>query len=321
MNINYGFEKDKFYIDYVACSRPAGNMREESDRRAKELYEKYNGQLTLAFSSGIDSQAVLHSFVDQGLPIKTVFKHMPGFNDNELDNIKILDNKYGITTDIVDVDVMSIQQKLEEEELDTGIQIYSLLWKHFISLLPKDINFVQMAHDPYVHLSTYNKQRRFIMSWNGPDISKDKAYQLIKKDRTGDYIFYGDTPEFLYSILNDDTYRAAMHSVEYFTNNGLKKDKVDLTTLDRWDYYIKPIIYGKYWKSELEYFSKFVGFKNISYLTRPPEFFKKYPNMGFFTHCITPVYEEFIDFLGQNNGEVKRFYQQFAERNGKMVKL
>lgn len=321
MNINYGFENDKFYIDYTACSRPAGNMREESDRRAKELYEKYNGDLTLAFSSGIDSQAVLHSFVEQGLPIKTVFKYMPGYNDSELKNIKILDSKYGIKTDIVDIDVIAIQSQLEEEELDTGIQIYSLLWKHFISLLPKDVNFVQMAHDPYVHFNPFGKTRHFFMSWNGPDISKDRAYNLIKESRTGDYIFYGDTPEFLYSILNDDIYRAAMHSVEYFINNGLQKDNVDLDRLDRWDYYIKPLIYGKYWKGELEYFSKFVGFKNIPYLTRPSEFFKQYPGMSFFSYSVTPQYEDFIDFLGQNNGKVKRFYQQWAVKGGKLVQL
>lgn len=312
MNINYGFEGGRFYMDYVACSRPAGNMREESDRRAKQLYEQYHGNLTIALSSGIDSQSVLHSFAEQGLPVKTVFKHMPGYNDNELSNLKVLNSKYGIKTDIVEVDPYAIKDLLEEEERDTGIHAYSLLWKHFISLLPKDTNFIQMAHDPYVHIAMPSGHPYYCMSHSGPEISKDRAYQLIKKDRQGDYIFFADTPEFLYSILNDDIFRAGVSSVKYFIGNGLSKPGVNLDTLDRWDYYIKPLIYGKYWKNELEYFPKFVGFTNLPYIARPRQ------TAG---NPITPDYYEFLEFLGQTNGEVRRFYQTWRHENSSWVKF
>jgi hypothetical protein len=320
MDINYGFENEKFYVDFKACSRIAGNMREEGNIRAKELYEKYNGNLLLGFSSGVDSQAMYLSFAEQGLPVKTVFKYMPGFNDNELTNVKFLDKKYGITTEIIDVDVMSLKDSLEEEELDTGIQIYSLLWKHFITLLPKDSNFVQMAHDPYVHFSNKNKSRLYFVSYNGPDVSKHRAYQLIKNDRSGDYIFFGHTPEFLYSILSDEVFKSAMNSIEYFINNGLTKNNLALDTLDRWDYYIKPLIYGRHWDNTLEFFPKFVGFANIPFAQRDMTFFEKHNRLSFFKYHSTYEYYNFLRFLGQTNGEVKRVYQSWHTTDPRLNK-
>jgi len=295
--MNYGFEEGKFYFDFSSCNRQAGNMKEENDRRALELAEQ-SSKLMLSLSSGLDSQSVLHSFHTQGIPIDTYFMYLPGYNDNEYENLKILDKKYQIKTNIVDVNVDAIRQDLEEESVKTGIHKYSLLWKHFLSLLPDNYDFIQMAHDPFIHISR-RKQYFYYISYNSPEVVRHRAFSLL--NRTGKVIFYGNTPEFLFSILNDDIFKAALYSHEYFDTNGLSKKGVKLTTVDRWDYYVKPLIYGKYWKDQLIYFGKFVGFENLSWLSSP--------NLEYKKHGISISYFEMLRVLKLEPGSVTRFYE------------
>lgn len=295
--MKYGFEDGKFYFDFNSCSRPAGNMKEENDRRAVELAEQ-SSKLMLSLSSGLDSQSVLHSFHTQGIPIDTYFMYLPGYNDNEYTNLKILDKKYQIKTNIVDINVDAIRQDLEEESVKTGIHKYSLLWKNFLSMLPEDYNFIQMAHDPFIHISQ-RKQYFYYISYNSPEVVRHRAFSLL--NRTGKVIFYGDTPEFLLSILDDDIFKAALYSHEYFDTNGLFKKGVKLTTVDRWDYYIKPLIYGKYWKDQLIYFGKFVGFENLDWLSSP--------NLQYRKHGISTSYFEMLRILKSDPGSMKRLYE------------
>ena len=36
----YGFEDGKFYVEYHGVTRPVGNMRQESDQRARDIVEQ-----------------------------------------------------------------------------------------------------------------------------------------------------------------------------------------------------------------------------------------------------------------------------------------
>ena len=91
--INFSFENEKFFIEIDSCSRSVGNLREEFKRRAIDLYQN-NKRITLSLSSGLDSQAVLHTFIELGIDIEYAFLYFPGFNDNEYVNLKKLENKY-----------------------------------------------------------------------------------------------------------------------------------------------------------------------------------------------------------------------------------
>jgi hypothetical protein len=296
--MNYGFDGKRFYIDYESCKRPVGNMREESDRRAVEVYEtSETKKLILSLSSGIDSQSVLHSFHQQGIPLETVFMHTPGYNDNEFLNIQRIDAKYGVKTQVIEIDPVAIKQELEEEAAVTGIHVYSLLFKRFLQQVPKDYDFIQMTHDPYVHISP-RKIFYWFMGYNSPEILRDRAFKMV--ERTGRTIFYGDTPEFTLSIIDDSIFSAALYSARYFSENGLTKPGVKLDSLDRWDYYVKPLLYGKYWKDELIYFPKYVGFEQLDWLSGPS---------GIRNHGVTIPYHDFIKFLKQPPGNVKRFYE------------
>jgi hypothetical protein len=122
--------------------------------------------------------------------------------------------------------------------------------------------------------------------------------------RSGKVIPYGDPPEFLLSIIDDDVYRAALKSSRYFDGNLAVVPKKNLRNVDRWDYYIKPIIYGKYWGDELTYFPKFAGIENIEWLYAEPEH-----RYSLRKHAVMIPYEEMIVFLKDTNSVSKRVYE------------
>jgi hypothetical protein len=299
--MKYGFVDKKFYFEFKSCDRVPGNMKEENDRRAVELAQR-GSKLMLSLSSGLDSQSVLHSFHSQGIPIDTYFMYLPGYNDFEYENLKIVDKKYQIKTNIIDIDIDAIRPDLEEEFEKTGLHKYSLVWKKFLSLLPLEQDLIQMHHDPFVHISKRN-QFYYVIGYNSPEVLRERANGLV--ERSGQVIYYGDSSEFLLSIIGDDIFKAALYSHAYFDGNGLHKPGVKLQTVDRWDYYIKPLIYGKYWEDQLIYFPKYLSFENLGWLNLPTTSYRK--------HGISIPYFDLINHLKSDPGNVKQFYENVSD--------
>jgi hypothetical protein len=307
--MNYGFEDNKFYLDIPACSRPAGNMKQESDRRALEIAER-GTKLMLGISSGVDSQSVLHSFYTQGIPLECVFFYMPGYNDNEYEQLQLVKKKYGQRIDIIDLDPYSIKDEVLDFAVEHKINPLQGLHRKFLSILPSDYDFIQMIHDPFVYVSPTD--RFYFYHWySSPEISRIRAYESL--NRIGKFIPYGGTSEFLYSILNDDVYKSALYTHRYFDGNNLTKPNCRLQTVDRWDYYINPIIYGKYWKDELIYFPKYGGWESIDYLFTGLEERGLDASTWPRTHATAIPYFELLEHLGSNTGSVKRYYENVAQ--------
>lgn len=294
----YGFENDRFYVDIPSCTREVGNMRVETERRAIEISEKYKKPV-LSLSGGIDSQSILHSFVTQDLPIETVFLYMPGNNDHEYEHVKRLDQKYNRSTNIIEIDPSSLQDQLEAESKELKIQVYSLFWKEFLKLLPEDWDLIQMIHDPYIHY--IDGVYQYFLSYNGPEISRERAFNLV--ERSGSVIYYGDTSEFLLSILSEDAMVGGIYSTKYITGSFLLKPGTNLKTFDRWDYFVKPVIYGQHWKEELIYFTKFVGYEKLDWLQTNLE-------KGIWHQPIFMPLPELLTHLRSMDGTTKRFYSK-----------
>jgi hypothetical protein len=259
----YQLNNNQFSIFIPGIKRHVKNMRHESDLRAKELSD-YSKKILISLSSGIDSQSMVHSFYTQNLNFETSFLYCKGYNDIEYEQLQILIKKYNLNTIIVEIDPLQVQDRVEYESLKYKIQKNQIFQKLYLEKLPDDYDFVQINHDPFVYIDQ-NENFFYYIGYHSPEISRDRAFKLL--NRKGRIIFYGDTSEFLYSILSDDIYLSALYSYKYFDGNNLKKNNVYLKTVDRWDYYIKPLLYGKYWKNELEYFPKYSGFENIPFLS------------------------------------------------------
>ena len=77
--IQYGRDDNDFYIEFKSKSREVGNIRQEFEIRARQLYEE-NDNIVLGISGGLDSQVMMHSFFSQGLNVKTSFMYVPNCN-------------------------------------------------------------------------------------------------------------------------------------------------------------------------------------------------------------------------------------------------
>lgn len=263
--MNYGFENNQFYVEFPPLARKPGNMRQESDTRARELAEQSN-KLILSISSGVDSQSVLHSFQTQDIPIDCVFFYMPGYNEVEYQQLQEVKKKYQAKIEIIDLEPLQYEEEIMLTAREEKIHPVQLMQAQFAKLLPDDADIIQMIHDPFVYIK--DNSFYFYQGYHSPEIARIRAMDLL--NRKGKYIPYGDTTEFLYSILNDDVYRSALYTHRYFDGNGLSKPGFHLETVDRWDYYIKPIVYGKYWTDELIYFPKYGGWEDVPFLRGEP---------------------------------------------------
>lgn len=296
--MNYGFEDKKFYIELDSCSRTRGTFRDEHELVAKRLAEE-NAKIFLCLSSGIDSQSILHSFHLLDYNIDCAFLYMPGYNDAELDRIKILEKKYNKKVHIIDFNLDSMQKEIEFESIKNDISLkLNVVQQKFVSALPNDVDIVQGAREVFVFINPVSNNPYFYQGYYNPGITRRRAFKSLK--RAGRNIFWGDNPEFLLSILDDDVYKAAVYTAKYFDGNGATIPGKDLTKDDRWDYYIKPLIYGKYWKDELIYFPKSTSVERAEFLKG---------NVLARKHAVAIPYFELLEFLKNTDSQKKKFFE------------
>jgi hypothetical protein len=294
--MNYGFENGKFFVEYATCIRQHGSLRSESDARARDLYAE-NQKLILCTSSGLDSQTALFSFMSQGIPITCAFMHLPGYNDYELEHIKLLENKYGHTTEIVSIDA----DKLKDEAIELARQFDTnplhILHYKFLEQLPQEHDVVQVVHDPWI--ITRNNRHYIFHSFYDPEISRYESLKQVK--RTGNIKLFGDSSEFFLSSITDKLFDHFLASWQYYAGNNLTRNGQPIEQVHRYDYYIKPMLYAKHWGNELLYFPKFSGYENIEWIKALLQTARKEKL------CAIEI-TELVAHLKNINGAAKKFY-------------
>lgn len=298
IGINFGYENQKFYVEYYPTRREIGNFRQEFEKRAVELYENFPG-LLLGLSSGIDSQAVLHSFFKQGINIDCAFLYHPGFNDIEYHQLKILEKKYNIKTNIIDIDPIKSKEEILYLHETLNLPPNQIMHRKFLSLLPEDANFIQGFPGPdfYYH----NDKWYWLETANSWDVSRLRA--LLTLERKGNIIGFERTSEILLSLLTDDIVKSYLYSFQYIEGNKTVLENGEKISFPyHWDLYIKPFFYGKLWKDELVYFPKYQGPENIDYIINGPK--NQYRK-----NLVAIPYEYLVEFLKSKNEEKKVFYE------------
>ena len=259
--MKYRLSDNKFYISIGGANNPIGTLREEAELLARQLSNKYS-KILLSISSGLDSQVLLHSFATQGLPYECSFLYSPGYNDIEFNRLKILEKKYGFKSIIVEFDPVKLMDEIIYESETHKIQRNQIYQKKYLSTLDNDYHFVQMLHSDFVLI--HNNQKLFHQGYNSDVISRDRAFNLL--DRKEKHTFFGENSRFLYSMLTDDIYKQALLVDNYFDDPKFG--------YQRYDNYIKPLLYGKYWGDQLEYYPKLSGIENIEYLQKSDWWFE-----------------------------------------------
>jgi hypothetical protein len=299
--MKYGFEGEKFYLEMTSRTRSVGNLREECELRAREIATT-SSKIMVSFSGGVDSQCMLHSFYTQDIPVETVLMYLPGYNDVEYQQVQALDKKYGIHTHIIDLNPLDYQEEFSQQAVALDMpNKNTLLQRKFLTLVPDDYDFIQnQGPDPLVYVNPFHGRSSYFQGYYSDNVGRHRIFNTVQ--RTGKVIFWGESDEYLLTVLNDDVHRAAIDSAKYFDENGATIPGRNLKVHDRWDYYIKPIVIGKYWQKELTYYPKFSGFENI-------EFIKENVELKARHHAVVIPYYELIEFLNTEGGITKRFYE------------
>lgn len=298
--MNLGLDNGHFFAEYTTVSRPIGNIKQECDLRAIDLAESSKtNKFMLGMSSGLDSQIVYLSFVQQGIPIECAFLYLPGYNEFEYSNLKILEKAWGFKSHIIDIDPKTVKDEILSTSQELNIHPNQVLQRKFLSLLPDDYDFLQGWDGPLVVFK--DKQPYYYEGYNSFEVSRNRAFNSL--NRVGRNILYDRTTECILSMLEDDIMKGYVKSAEYFEGNGLTKHGHDVSIVDRWDYYVKPIMYAKYWDDELFYFAKYAGPEGIEYIENAPKhkFREKY---------ITVPYNQFIIDLHDNSKQIVRYYDK-----------
>lgn len=262
--INCGDDDNGFYIEFKSKSRKVGNVRQEFEIQAQQLY-KENHNIVLAISGGLDSQVMLHSFLCQGLKVNTSFMYMPSYNDNEFLYVKKLDEKYNIETEIIKLNPMDFYNHFCLQSIEHDIiNKYSLLFAYYMSLMPEDYTFVQhsgpnLKYEIWKNLN--DKQIYHRLGYQSNDISKMRAFNLYNKKNKP--VLFSHFGEHLLSVFQDEIFISGLYASDFWPDvNGKKSQELDKLKQNEevfkrctmYDPFLKGIIYGKYWKDELEYF-------------------------------------------------------------------
>lgn len=294
------FINNIFSVTLTGSDRPIGNLREECEYKARNLYQE-NNKIMLGLSGGLDCQVVLHSFVTQNIPIKCAFLYLKDCNNFELNNVHILQKKYNLDLTVIELNPDDLKDQVMEEYTTTGIPPYQLMHKHFLTLLPEDYTFIQGLDGPDLVKRKIDGKWYVLQTANSFVNSRVRGMEMLS--RTGKIVSWEKSSELLYSILTDDVITSYMYAHNNIVNNGLSyiNDKA-IPLIDHFDLYIKPIMYGKYWKDELEYFSKYQGPEELPWIMN-----QKWHHYD--QNVLFMPYDEVIEIL-RTPGKEKTYYQR-----------
>lgn len=308
--MEFGLHNNRFYVDIPSCRWQPGNFRQEVDRHLLEVYNN-NPKLMLGMSTGLDSQVLIRSALDQDIPIKYVFLYLPGYNEFEYKNLGPIERKFGVKVEVVDLHPMEIQDELLEMSEQLDIHPNQCMHRKFLSMLPDDYDFLQGIDGPFV-IPKKDGTNLYYEGYNSYEVSRYRGFKSL--NRKGNNHLFDRSSEVLLSILQDELYMGFIHAGEYFNRNGLHyadNSVSKLNTVDRWDYYIKPLFYGKYYRNELIYFPKYQGPEGIDYImTRPHAFGRQ--------SCVIPLHI-LVEHLKSCNGKTKRFYENITYESWKII--
>lgn len=296
--INFGYDKDNFYVDYISCGNDVGNYREEFRKRARELSIRSN-KLMLSLSSGLDSQAVLHSFIEQNLEIQCAFLYQPTFNEIEYSQLQQLIKKYKINPIIVELNPIDIKEEILEQYDKTKIPPNQLIHKKFLEKLPKNYDFIQGTHGTDIF---YRDDTWYCLDCaNSFEISRLRALNDISRE--GRVIGWERDSRITLSFLTDEVVTSFMYAYSYISSDFLTNTGKEIrSVIDHWDSYIKPFLYGKYWKDELEYFPKYQGCEGIDYIMFGPK-------QDYRSNRVILKYNTLVNHLKNSKGLTKRVYE------------
>ena len=264
-------ENNKFYVEYTSCERPIGTLRQEMERACIKLSNE--GKILISLTGGLDSQVLLHTFHTLGLAYQCAFMYHPGYNDFEYENIKFLEKKYNFKCIVIDINPDALKEEIEQLAITTGIPAEHHMMKKFLAQLPEDTDFLQ-GIESFDLMFDWQGNAHCLESWTSIEIASQRALKQVP--RSGKIVCIDRRApfnEFALAYLSDPIVTSYINSIEYIKGNGLveKNSGTAPMLLFSWEYYVKPIIYGMHWGTELKMFPKYISCKKVDFIMNPSD--------------------------------------------------
>lgn len=261
----YDYNHGIFSISYHSCTNDRKNFREQCEDYAVQLKTKYKENLALSLSSGLDCQLVLHSFYKSNIDINCFFMHLPGHNDTEVEQIEVLEKKYNIKVNKIEIDIFKRKDEILSLSKATDIHPWQIVYFFYFLEIDDRFNLIKGFEGP--DFCRDDNKFKLIQSYHSSEISKVRAYTLTGKPN--DLICYDYNDQLLFSLLKDPIVKSYLNAYNYYEKANLRlsnRTRSKVGPIDRWDLFLKPIVYAHHWKEELEYFPKKVGCETIDFI-------------------------------------------------------
>jgi len=270
--MKYGIDEyGKFYVEYTACSRPIGTVREELEAACVRVAK--DTDILIHLSGGLDSQILVHSFHSLGLDYQAAFLYHPGYNETELEQVRFLERKYGFKCIVISMNPDQHRAEAENYSLRTGIPPEHYLMNLFTEQLPGNCDILQGIDSPDLIFKSDGKCY-CLEAWTTIALARMRSLDMVqRKGRIVAIDRRAEFNEFALAYLTDPVVDGYINSISYTLGNGLvEKESGEAPPVPfYWEYFVKPLIIGTHWKKELEYFPKFSSQRQIDWICNPAD--------------------------------------------------
>jgi hypothetical protein len=290
-------KNNQYTVEVTSTTRPVGTLREETDRRARDLYAAH-GKPMICFSGGLDSQVTVFSFLSQDIPFECSFLHLPGYNDNELDNVRTLESKWGFNCAVKTIDIDA--RRLEIIKLAEQMDVH---YNHVVQFMfVNELNYNGLIiyyglPAPWIITNKETNTHDFYCGYTDPDFTRDRAMKHVSGNKILEQ-FCDDN--ILLSIIDDSVFYDFFKFNRYFSGPNYKIPN----DVFRYDLFVKPWMYFKHWGENFTYFSKYAGYEKIAWIMEESiKFHKRGP------HLRIPI-NDLINHLKLRDGSIRRWSNQ-----------
>lgn len=295
--ITYKIDKQEYIVRYQSPSRKFGDLRGELNNDAKLISEKY-GKVYIAFSSGVDSQVILRCFLDMKVDFEPFFIHVKGRNDFEKTVMENSEKFYGIKIKILEVQLEEHRDEWQARSIAENFptlvhypfELASKMLPENYPMIMSGANEPAIIGNPTIGLHIYHNYHE----------SLRLRFNLINKYRT--ILDFPYSAESLASYYCDDLIKTWGDVCNYYIKNDLivAGTKLPMVPGSRFNYYLKGLLKGKYFKKDILWPSKKSGYENYPIWMIPHW---QYPKEAH----ISANYNDVVQHLESCSGTIKEF--------------
>lgn len=271
--ITYDIDDQGYVVKYKSPNRKFGNLREELNNDVTSINNEH-GKVYVAFSSGVDSQVILRCFLDMKADFEPFFIHVKGRNDFEYRVVKESEKFYGIPIKIIEVDIDQHKDEwLARREAEQFVSLVHYPFELAIKQLPESWPVIMSgANEPAV----IGNPKSGLYIYHNHYESLLLRFNLIGKHRT--ILDFPYSSESLAAYYCDDLIKTWGDVCNYYISNDLTVAGTNrpVDAGSRFNYYLKGLLKGKYFKKDILWPSKKTGYENypdwmIPHWNYPPQ--------------------------------------------------